>query len=27
VQRMPKYKGNAQSGIPGVIPGSDGVRL
>ena len=27
VQRMPKYKGNAQSGIPGVIVGSDGARL
>ena len=27
VERMPKYKGNAQSGIPGVMPGNDGARL
>ncbi len=27
VERMPKYKGNAQSGIPGVTPGKDGARL
>jgi acyl-CoA oxidase len=27
VQRMPKYIGNAQSGIPGVIPAKDGSRL
>jgi len=27
VQRMPKYKGNAQSGIAGVIAGTDGARL
>ncbi|KAI0263647.1 acyl-CoA oxidase [Gloeopeniophorella convolvens] len=27
VQRMPKYTGNAQSGIPGVTPGTDGARL
>ncbi|KAI0270443.1 hypothetical protein BC834DRAFT_922464 [Gloeopeniophorella convolvens] len=27
VARMPKYKGNAQSGIPGVTPGTDGARL
>ena len=27
VARMPKYKGNAQSGIPGVTPGKDGARL
>ena len=27
VERMPKYKGNAQSGFPGVIAGTDGTRL
>jgi acyl-CoA oxidase len=27
VERMPKYKGNAQSGIPGLIPDNDGARL
>jgi acyl-CoA oxidase len=27
MERMPKYKGNAQSGIPVVIPGNDGARL
>ena len=27
VERMPKYRGNAQSGIPGVITGTDGARL
>jgi acyl-CoA oxidase len=27
VQRMPKYIGNAQSGIPGVISAKDGSRL
>jgi acyl-CoA oxidase len=27
VQHMPKYIGNAQSGIPGVTPGFGGARL
>lgn len=27
VERMPKYKGNAQSGISGIIPGNDSARL
>jgi acyl-CoA oxidase len=27
VQRMPKFTGNAQSGIPGVHPALDGARL
>ncbi|KAI9434571.1 acyl-CoA oxidase [Lactarius indigo] len=27
VERMPKFKGNAQSGIPGVTPGKDGALL
>ena len=27
VERMPKYKGNAQSSIPGVMPSNDGARL
>jgi hypothetical protein len=27
VHRMPKYIGNAQCGIPGVTPGTDGARL
>ena len=26
VQRMPKYQGNAQSGIPGIVAGTDGTR-
>ena len=26
VQRMPKYQGNAQSGIPGIVAGTDGSR-
>ncbi|KAH9023645.1 hypothetical protein EDB84DRAFT_1564663 [Lactarius hengduanensis] len=27
VEWIPRYKGNAQSGIPGVTPGKDGARL
>ena len=26
VQRMPKYRGNAQNGIPGIVAGTDGSR-
>ena len=25
VQRMPKYRGNAQNGIPGIVAGTDGA--